>query len=302
MRDGTYTFEVTSFLQFMRQCRRLFEVNTNQRSLTIYDPETGSMKQSISTADVWCMTGSATQPTKLLIRLSGDHDDLVCEFDSDRDKTHFVKIMKQLAELEQPQNCQDSSRETDAAPAQLKLSRPSRERHRSSPDASEGNLPATRSSASPVNTRSSSDTRHEQSLQQGATDVRLSTGSATSREAAADELVGALAPEMRSALNSFGLLRNVRLGLLQVSTDSSARESLSCTRLDSRSPPVCSFFSLAATRSLFLSLSSHALSFTAPNGFSAWSGSVDSNISKPGTSFAGTAPSAPASTSCSVGR
>lgn len=40
------------------------------------------MKQAISTSDVWCMTGDAKQPTRLLIRISGDCDDIECEFDS----------------------------------------------------------------------------------------------------------------------------------------------------------------------------------------------------------------------------
>ena len=38
MAGSTYTFEVTIFLRFMRQCRRLFELNTGTRSLAVYDP------------------------------------------------------------------------------------------------------------------------------------------------------------------------------------------------------------------------------------------------------------------------
>ena len=71
---------------------------------------------------------------------------------------------------------------------------------------------------SPVNTRSSQSSREstnsrasadEQEVRQGSREARLSSQSNSREEAVADELIAALSPEMRTALNSFGLLRNV---------------------------------------------------------------------------------------------
>ena len=52
------------------------------------------MKMSVNTDEVVRMTGDSQDPTKLLISLSGGHGDLECEFDFDRDKAMFVKILK----------------------------------------------------------------------------------------------------------------------------------------------------------------------------------------------------------------
>ncbi len=51
----------------------------------------------VNTDDVVSMTGDSQDPTKLLISLSGGHGDLECEFDFDRDKAMFVKILKVVA-------------------------------------------------------------------------------------------------------------------------------------------------------------------------------------------------------------
>ena len=58
------------------------------------------MKMSVNTNEVVRMTGDSEDLTKLLISLSGGHHDLECEFDFDRDKSMFVKILKVVTDID----------------------------------------------------------------------------------------------------------------------------------------------------------------------------------------------------------
>jgi hypothetical protein len=181
------------------------------------------MKMIVNTDDVVSMTGDSQDPTKLLISLSGGHGNLECEFDFDRDKAMFVKILKVVAnndeahaKRQQRHSSTDSGQQhSQRYGGSLSATLPLRLVNGVETGVVQKGVGRTRSGPSPA--RVSEERQRQRSLSQTSScqSVHSSTAATSSEGQAGDieELLDSLHSAMRRSFAEcslkFGLLKNV---------------------------------------------------------------------------------------------